>query len=162
MNKKALAVMMVALMVLALVLVGCGRPSEHIVDGGSSQDATGVEDWDDVVVNNSNNSQQSGSASDSASGSASGSQSGSSSGNKSSSGDKSSSSSSSGVGQEDYGITYEEYLAMDAYEQQAYFEELGWDEYLKWYNAAKKDYEERQDAIRVEGDGGFNIGDYLN
>ena len=51
---------------------------------------------------------------------------------------------------------------MDPYEQQAYFEELGWDEYIKWYNAAKKDYDDRQDAIRVEGDGGFNIGDYLN
>jgi hypothetical protein len=40
----------------------------------------------------------------------------------------------------DYYVTYEEYLAMDAYEQQAYFEELGWDEYIKWYNIAKSKY----------------------
>ena len=155
MNKKVLAVMMAVVVILALVLVGCGKPSEHIVPGSSSASGTGVEDWDDVVNNNGGNAEQSGSASGSASDS-SGSSSGSSSGNKSSS------SSSSGVGQEDYGITYEEYIAMDPYEQQAYFEELGWDEYIKWYNAAKKDYDARQDAIRVEGDGGFNIGDYLN
>ena len=155
MNKKVLAVMMAVVVILALVLVGCGKPSEHIVPGSSSANGTGVEDWDDVVNNNGGNAEQSGSASGSASDS-SGSSSGSSSGNKSSS------SSSSGVGQEDYGNTYEEYLAMDAYEQQAYFEELGWDEYIKWYNAAKKDYDDRQASIRVEGDGGFNIGDYLN
>jgi hypothetical protein len=37
-------------------------------------------------------------------------------------------------------ISYEEYLAMDGYEQQAYFEELGWDEYIKWHNIAESKY----------------------
>ena len=161
MNKKILAVMMAVVMILALVLVGCGKPSENIVPGSSSANGTGVENWDDVVIDNSGNSQQSGSSSGSTSGSSSGSASGSASGSTSGSSSGSSSGSLSGVGKEDYGITYEEYQAMDPYEKQAYFEELGLEEFKKWYNAAKYDFDVRQDAIRIEGDGGFNIGDYL-
>ena len=89
MNKKVLAVMMAVVVILALVLVGCGKPSEHIVPGSSSANGTGVEDWDDVVNDNGGNAEQSGSASGSASDS-SGSSSGSSSGNKSSSSSSSS------------------------------------------------------------------------
>ena len=48
MNKKILAGLLAVILVLALVLVGCSKPSQ----GGPDQFAssgTGVEDWDDII-----------------------------------------------------------------------------------------------------------------
>lgn len=60
----------------------------------------------------------------------------------------------------DTSLTYEEYMAMTATQQQAYFESFASiDDYFTWYNDAKKAYEDAQD--RVEIDGEIDIGDII-
>lgn len=58
-------------------------------------------------------------------------------------------------------VTYEEYLAMSPYEQQAHYESFpSLDAYIAWHNAALAEYEENQSSIEVTG--GIDIGDFMN
>lgn len=58
-------------------------------------------------------------------------------------------------------LTYEEYLAMSPYEQQAHYESFpSLEAYIAWHNAALAEYEENQDSIEVTG--GIDIGDFMN
>lgn len=58
-------------------------------------------------------------------------------------------------------LTFEEYLALSSAEQQAYFESFpSIQEYIAWYNAAQKEYEDSQNKVEVSGD--VNIGDFVN
>ena len=154
MNKKILAGLLAIILVLAVVLVGCSKPSQ----GGPDQFAssgTGVEDWDDIIVggNESGNSNDGNSQSGSQSGKPSGSQSNS----------QSSSGSASVPTDGSKTLTYKEYLALSAAEQYAYFESFdSFEDYWAWRTQAMKAYKDEQNVIRVEGDGSFNIGDYIN
>ena len=57
-------------------------------------------------------------------------------------------------------MTYEEYNALSAEEQEAYFNSFDTvDDFFVWYNKAKQEYEANQDYIEVGGDGNINIGD---
>lgn len=58
-------------------------------------------------------------------------------------------------------LTYEEYLAMSPYEQQAHYEQFpSLDAYIAWHNAALAEYEENQESVEVTG--GIDIGDFMN
>ena len=58
-------------------------------------------------------------------------------------------------------VTYEEYLAMSPYEQQAHYEQFSsLEAYIVWHNAALAEYEENQSSIEVTG--GIDIGDFMN
>ena len=58
-------------------------------------------------------------------------------------------------------VTYEEYLAMSPYEQQAHYEQFAsLEAYIAWHNAALAEYEENQTSIEVTG--GIDIGDFIN
>lgn len=58
-------------------------------------------------------------------------------------------------------VTYEEYLAMSPYEQQAHYERFdSLEAYIAWHNAALAEYEENQGSIEVTG--GIDIGDFMN
>lgn len=58
-------------------------------------------------------------------------------------------------------LTYEEYLAMSPYEQQAHYESFpSLEAYIAWHNAALAEYEENQSSIEVTG--GIDIGDFMN
>ena len=58
-------------------------------------------------------------------------------------------------------LTYEEYLAMSPYEQQAHYEQFtSLEAYIAWHNAALAEYEENQSSIEVTG--GIDIGDFMN
>ncbi len=150
MNKKILAGLLAVILLLAVVLVGCSKPSQSGPDQFASS-GTGVEDWDEIIVGGN----EQGNSSDGSS--QSGSQSGSQSNSQSSSGSASVPTDGSKT------LTYKEYLALSAAEQQAYFESFDSPEdYMAWRTQAKKAYEDEQNAIRVEGDGSFNIGDYIN
>jgi flagellar basal body-associated protein FliL len=57
-------------------------------------------------------------------------------------------------------LTYEEYNALSAEEQEEYFysfETIG--DFFAWYNQAKKEYEDSQDYIEVGGDSDITIGE---
>ena len=57
-------------------------------------------------------------------------------------------------------MTYEKYLAMSPEKQEAYFETFDDpDDFIKWYNAAKAEYDATHEGEEVEG-GGIDIGDY--
>lgn len=58
-------------------------------------------------------------------------------------------------------LSYEEYLAMSPYEQQAHYEMFpNLESYIAWHNAALAEYEENQSSIEVTG--GIDIGDFMN
>lgn len=58
-------------------------------------------------------------------------------------------------------VTYEEYLAMSPFEQQAHYEQFAsLEDYIAWHNAALAEYEENQGSIEVTG--GIDIGDFMN
>ena len=61
------------------------------------------------------------------------------------------------------GLTeYEKYIAMSPEKQQAYFESFSDPEdFFKWYNTAKAEYDKKNDAVEVEG-GSIDIGDYMD
>ena len=57
-------------------------------------------------------------------------------------------------------LTYEEYNALSAEEQEAYFNSFDTiEDFFAWYNKAKAEYEADQDYIEVGGDGNLNIGE---
>ncbi|MBR3962989.1 MAG: hypothetical protein IKK14_05630 [Oscillospiraceae bacterium] len=63
---------------------------------------------------------------------------------------------------EDGEMTYEEYMAMDGYEQEKYmksFESI--DAFFNWFNAAKDKYEEENPSIEI-GDGPIDMEDIMN
>ena len=63
---------------------------------------------------------------------------------------------------EDGEMTYEEYMAMDGYEQEKYmksFESI--DAFFNWFNAAKDKYEEENPSIEI-GDGPIDMEDIIN
>ncbi len=171
MNKKFLAALLAILMVLALVLAGCAnRSSESSSDQQSSVPVIGVEDWDDMdpVISNSASASQSQSQSGSQSGSHSNSTSTSQSSSKlsSTSNSQSNSSSASGSvsasGKEEYGLSYEEYLAMSPQERQAYCETFAsMKEFKAWRDAAKDEYEANNGHIKIEGDNDIYLPDYI-
>lgn len=56
--------------------------------------------------------------------------------------------------------TYEEYLAMSAEDQMAYFKSFeNIEDYFEWYNAAKAKYEAENPSVDI-GDGGIDLDDY--
>jgi hypothetical protein len=56
-------------------------------------------------------------------------------------------------------MTYEEYNALSAEEQQEYFNSFdNIDDFFAWYNQAKKEYEDAQDRIEINGSSDINIG----
>lgn len=58
-------------------------------------------------------------------------------------------------------LTYEQYMALSAEQQQAHFESFpSLDAYIAWYNAALAEYEANQNI--VEATGPIDIGDYMN
>lgn len=58
-----------------------------------------------------------------------------------------------------HNMTYEEYNALSAEEQQEYFNSFdNIDDFFAWYNQAKKEYEDAQDRIEINGSSDINIG----
>ena len=56
-------------------------------------------------------------------------------------------------------LTYEEYNALSAEEQEAYFNSFDTiEDFFAWYNKAKEEYEAKQDYIEVGEDGNLDIG----
>ena len=57
-------------------------------------------------------------------------------------------------------MTYEEYNALSAEEQEKYFNSFKTvEDFFAWYNKAKEEYEASQDYIEVGEDGNLNIGE---
>ena len=55
-------------------------------------------------------------------------------------------------------LTYEEYNALSATEQEKYFNSFAtMEEFFAWYNLAKQEFEDSQDRVEVGGDGDINI-----
>lgn len=64
------------------------------------------------------------------------------------------------VKEPDTSMTYAEYIALSAEEQQAHFESFASvDDFFAWYNAAKKEYDDEQSRVEVSGD--IDIGDII-
>ena len=60
-------------------------------------------------------------------------------------------------------LTYEEYNALSAEEQEAYFNSFDTiEDFFAWYNKAKAEYEASQDYTEIGGDGNLNIGESEN
>ena len=67
------------------------------------------------------------------------------------------------TGKDKWAVTYEEYLAMTGVEQEAFYYSFdNSDDYFKWYNAAKKEYDSNENNIVIGGDNSVNLGDILN
>ena len=61
------------------------------------------------------------------------------------------------------GMTYEEYNALSAEEQEEYFYSFDTvEDFFAWYNQAKQEYENNQDYIEVGGNNDINIGETGN
>ncbi len=57
-------------------------------------------------------------------------------------------------------MTYEQYNAMSAEEQEKFFHLFDTvEEFFAWYNKAKQEYEDNQDYTEIGGDGNINIGE---
>jgi flagellar basal body-associated protein FliL len=57
-------------------------------------------------------------------------------------------------------LTYEEYNALTAEEQEEYFYSFETvEDFFAWYNQAKQEYEDSQDYIEIGGDSDITIGD---
>ena len=60
-------------------------------------------------------------------------------------------------------LTYEEYNAMTAEEQEEYFHSFKTvEDFFAWYNKAKQEYEANQNYTEIGGDGNINIGEAGN
>jgi flagellar basal body-associated protein FliL len=60
-------------------------------------------------------------------------------------------------------MTYEEYNALSAEEQEAYFNSFDTiEDFFAWYNKAKAEYEASQDYTEIGGDGNLDIGEAEN
>ena len=60
-------------------------------------------------------------------------------------------------------MTYEEYNALSAEEQEEYFNSFKTvEDFFAWYNKAKAEYEASQDYTEIGGDGNLNIGESEN
>lgn len=58
------------------------------------------------------------------------------------------------------GLTYEQYNALSAEEQEEYFHSFDTvEEFFAWYNKAKQEYENNQDYIEIGGNQDINIGE---
>ena len=58
------------------------------------------------------------------------------------------------------GLTYEQYNALSAEEQEEYFNSFETvDDFFAWYNKAKQEYENNKDYIEVGGNQDINIGE---
>lgn len=67
------------------------------------------------------------------------------------------------TGKNKWAVTYEEYIAMTGAEQKAFYNSFdSKDDYFKWYNAAKKAYDNDENNIIIGGDGSVDLGDILN
>lgn len=56
-------------------------------------------------------------------------------------------------------MTYEQYNALSAEEQEEYFNSFkSVEDFFAWYNKAKKEYEENQDYTEIGGDGNIDLG----
>ena len=56
-------------------------------------------------------------------------------------------------------LTYEEYNAMTAEEQEEYFNSFKTvEDFFAWYNKAKQEFEANQDYTEIGGDGNIDIG----
>lgn len=56
-------------------------------------------------------------------------------------------------------MSYEEYIALSAAEQQAYFKRFErYEDYFTWYSKAKAEYEKKNPSVEID-DGAVNIGD---
>lgn len=55
-------------------------------------------------------------------------------------------------------LTYEEYNALSAEEQESYFNSFATtEEFFDWYNLAKQEYEDAQDRVEIDGDGDLDV-----
>ena len=55
-------------------------------------------------------------------------------------------------------LSYEEYNALSAEEQESYYNSFASvEEFFDWYNVAKQEYEDAQDREIIDGDGGLDI-----
>ena len=62
--------------------------------------------------------------------------------------------------QSNLGMTYEQYNALSAEEQEEYFNSFDTvEEFFAWYNQAKQEYENNQDYIDVGGNNDINVGE---
>ncbi len=60
-------------------------------------------------------------------------------------------------------LTYEEYLNLTPAKQQEYFKTFdSLNSFKAWLNAAKAEYEAKDDSIEVEGNGSLDLKDYLD
>ncbi|MBE6991227.1 MAG: hypothetical protein E7430_01430 [Ruminococcaceae bacterium] len=61
------------------------------------------------------------------------------------------------------GMTYEEYQALSAEEQQAFFEKFeSMEDFMKWHQDAKAEYDAEQDYIEIGGDTVIDLGEIIN
>lgn len=57
-------------------------------------------------------------------------------------------------------MTYEQYNALSAEEQEEYFNSFkSVEDFFAWYNKAKQEYEANQNYTEIGGDGNINIGE---
>ena len=60
-------------------------------------------------------------------------------------------------------LTYEEYQALDANRQMAYYNSFETpQDYMKWFNDAYAEYQKQQSENEIDGEDGINIGDLLD
>ncbi len=59
-------------------------------------------------------------------------------------------------------LTYKEYMALTATEQQKYYQSFNSvEEFAEWYKNAQAEYKEDDGAIQIGGGGNFDLGEYI-